>query len=264
LGSALAGSSLIELAVHRAAYAQAIASTTPMAKLFDITKIADGVYNARAHAQAVIISGSVIFVNSKDVLVVDSQTRPSASAALINQIKAEITNKPVRYVVTTHFHDDHSQGNSAFQAVNPKTDFIAHDATAELIRTEVPPRLKITLEKAIPAAVEKAHQYIETASSQAEKDYWKEQIRQYAAFQAEMKNFRLVLPTVTLSTEHVIKDKAHRPAHPVSRQGAHRRRRHRLLSAEEDHRGRRPHQRSDALPAGCVSESVGEGARLHR
>jgi glyoxylase-like metal-dependent hydrolase (beta-lactamase superfamily II) len=120
-----------------------------------------------------------------------------------------VTPKPVRYVVNSHFHDDHCQGNSAFKHSNPKTDFIATAATAELMAKEVPVRLKATLEKTIPALVEKVQGYISNAGSAAEQDFWRDQLRQFAAFQLEMKDFELELPTITFDRAHIIKDRTH-------------------------------------------------------
>ena len=209
LGGVLTGLPVLELAFHRAAWARALAPTAPDAKLFNISKAADGVYFAEARLQTLINSSSVIFVNSRDVLVVDSQSKPSASASLINQIKKEVTTKPVRYVVNTHFHDDHTQGNSAFKSGAAKVDFIASIPCAESMAKEVPVRLKETLEVAVPAQIEKVREFLGKATSAAEKAFWKEQLRQYEAFLAEMKTFSLELPTITLAKSHVIKDRAH-------------------------------------------------------
>ena len=193
--------------LHRAAWARALPPSST--KLFDISKAADGVYFAVARAQALINASSVIFVGSKDVLVVDSQSKPSAAAALISQIKKEVTTKPVRYVVNTHFHDDHSQGNQAYKTIGSKVDFVASNPCAESMKTEVPVRLKRALEVGVPSDMEKAARYAEKASSPAEKAFWQDHVRQYKAFLAEMKNFDLELPTITFDKSHVIKDPAH-------------------------------------------------------
>jgi hypothetical protein len=64
LGGALAGGALLELAFQRAAWARALAPTAG-AKLFNISKAADGVYFAEARLQTVINASSVIFDNSR-------------------------------------------------------------------------------------------------------------------------------------------------------------------------------------------------------
>ena len=79
-------------------------------------KVAEGVYAALAKPQVLTNCNAAIFVNSQDVLVVDAHSKPSAAAALIAQIKKDITTKPVRYLVNSHFHWDHTQGNAAYKA----------------------------------------------------------------------------------------------------------------------------------------------------
>src|SRR3984885_14299138 len=88
IGGALAGASILELAYHRAAWARAAAPTSD-SNLFDLQKVANGVYFARAHPQAMINCNAAIFVRSKDVVVVDAHSVPSAAASLIAQIRRE-------------------------------------------------------------------------------------------------------------------------------------------------------------------------------
>jgi len=110
----MAGSSILDLAWRRAVWAQAMAPGAPN-DLFEIQSVADGVYFAFARPQAVGNCNAAIFVNTADVLVVDAHSKPSAAAGLIAQIKQQITTKPVRYLVDTHFHWDHSQGNAGYR-----------------------------------------------------------------------------------------------------------------------------------------------------
>jgi hypothetical protein len=110
----LPGVSILGFAARRAAWAQA-ASPGAATDLFDIQGIADGVYFAFARPQAVGNCNAAIFVNAADVLVVDSHSKPSAAAALIAQIRKQVTAKPVRYLVDTHFHWDHAQGNAGYR-----------------------------------------------------------------------------------------------------------------------------------------------------
>src|SRR5271165_5584774 len=128
LGGAMAGASVLEMGFFRAAVARA-QSTNATANLFDIQKVANGVYCAVAHPQAFTNCNAAIFVNSQDVLVVDAHSKPSAAASLIAQIKKEVTTKPVRYLVNTHFHWDHTQGDPAYKATGNKVDIIASTMT---------------------------------------------------------------------------------------------------------------------------------------
>jgi len=207
LGGALAGASVLELAFHRAAWARAMAPAAG-SQLFDIEKVADGVYCAVARAQAMINSNAAIFVNSADVLVVDSHSKPSAAASLIAQIKKEVTPKPVRFVVNSHFHWDHMQGNSAYKAAG-KVDFVASEPTKQLMAQEAEKRLKAVLEEDAPKQVEALRARAAKAKAAGEKEFCAEQIRQIEAYQKEMKSFELVLPTIAFAKSHLIKDRAH-------------------------------------------------------
>lgn len=102
------------------------------APIFDLQKVADGVYVAMARPQYKLNCNSAVIVNEDGVLVVDSGSKPSAARALIAQI-TELTGKPVRYLVNTHFHIDHVQGNQAYPAAFPNVAIIATEATRELI-----------------------------------------------------------------------------------------------------------------------------------
>ena len=82
--------------------------------LFDLKAVTDGVYIAQARRVHVLNSNAAVIMLDDGVLVVDTHSKPSAARALIKQIKA-ITAKPVRYVVDTHFHYDHFQGNSVYR-----------------------------------------------------------------------------------------------------------------------------------------------------
>lgn len=94
-------------------------------KTYRFEKIAEGVYYATGGGG----SNDPIIVNDRDVLIVDDGSTPAAARALIEDLKL-ITDKPVRYVVNTHFHYDHTDGNSVFP---PDVDIIAH----EYVRTAI-------------------------------------------------------------------------------------------------------------------------------
>jgi cyclase len=216
LGST-AGASILDLAFRRAAWAQTMAPGAPT-DLFEIQKAADGVYFAFAKPQAVGNCNAAIFVNSADVLVVDAHSKPSAAAGLIAQIRQQITPKPVRYLVDTHFHWDHSQGNAAYRnAFGKDLNIIASQETERLEAKFSASRLKESLDPHghpfagqphIPMLLEAARQQLSTASSEGKAPI-RDRIRQLEAFEREMRDFRPVLPTLTFDKTYVIRDKSH-------------------------------------------------------
>ncbi len=206
LGGALAGASIIEEAFFRASWARAQAPGASTS-LFKIEKVADGVYAALARPQVLTNCNAAIFVNSQDVLVVDAHSKPSAAAALIAQIKKEVTTKPVRYLVNTHFHYDHTQGDAAYKAGGAKVDIIASDATRQLMTQLSRNRLQESLD-GVPKQIDDVQARMAKAASGADKERYAELIRQLKAYQTEMKSYPLELPTITFATSHVIKDTA--------------------------------------------------------
>jgi cyclase len=96
---------------------------------FDVTQVAPGVY--AVIAKPGIASNGAFIVNQDDVVVVDTHLRPSWARETIAEIK-KVTDKPVRYVINTHWHRDHVQGNQAYRdAFGPGVIIIQQDLARE-------------------------------------------------------------------------------------------------------------------------------------
>jgi len=99
---------------------------------FDLKPVGSGVYAAidrdgEAGANAGVVIG-------KDaVLVVDTFYEPAAAEALLTEIR-RLTKAPVRYVVNTHHHIDHTAGNAVFANAGATT--IAHKNVRDWIKSE--------------------------------------------------------------------------------------------------------------------------------
>lgn len=83
----------------------------------ELKKIADSVYSyvgvpAGTTGNAFSANAGII-IGQDAVLVVDTLTSAGEAEIFFEDIQ-KITNKPVRYVVNTHYHLDHSLGNSFF------------------------------------------------------------------------------------------------------------------------------------------------------
>jgi glyoxylase-like metal-dependent hydrolase (beta-lactamase superfamily II) len=104
--------------------APAVAQTPPPAAdapLFDLKPIGPGVYAAIGGPKAGSNAGFVIGDNG--VLVVDAFFNPDAAKALLIEIH-KLTDKPILYLVNTHFHIDHVRGDAVFKAAG--ATIIAH------------------------------------------------------------------------------------------------------------------------------------------
>jgi glyoxylase-like metal-dependent hydrolase (beta-lactamase superfamily II) len=92
---------------------------------FTFTEVRDGVWHAVGGDGVAAGSNGAVVVNEADLLVVDSHMTPSAAKAMLADL-AKITDKPVRYLVNTHFHFDHTHGNEVF---GPDVEIVAHEFT---------------------------------------------------------------------------------------------------------------------------------------
>lgn len=96
---------------------------------FDVMQVANGVY--AVIAKPGIASNGAFIVNRDDVVVVDTHLRPSWARETIAEIR-KVTDKPVRYVINTHWHRDHVQGNQAYiAAFGPGVTIIQQDLARE-------------------------------------------------------------------------------------------------------------------------------------
>jgi cyclase len=115
------------LVVSLAAQGRGAAAPSPYpvvtGKAYKFEKIADGVYYATSTGAMATGSNNTVIVGDRDVMVVDTGTSPAAARAMVEDIRT-ITDKPVKYVVNTHFHYDHTDGNSVYAG---KADIIGHE-----------------------------------------------------------------------------------------------------------------------------------------
>lgn len=117
------------------------------ASLFRVEKVTDHCFAAIARPVPRLNCNAAVVVTSEWILVVDTHSRPSAARALLARIRTEWPNVPVRFVVNTHFHWDHVQGNSAYtEALGSAVELISTDATLDLMRCEGRGRLRDTVE----------------------------------------------------------------------------------------------------------------------
>jgi glyoxylase-like metal-dependent hydrolase (beta-lactamase superfamily II) len=170
--------------------------------------VAEGSYAAVARGRALINSNAAIFKNEKDLLIVDAHSAPSAVFALVAQIRREITTKPVRYVVATHLHGDHTQGLPGYRKIAPSADIIASAKTRSLMVEVGPARLKSAVD-GIPHSIENFSRRLAESKTAVEKAYYQEMISQSRAFLEEMRNVPIALPNVTFDDQLTLHNKAH-------------------------------------------------------
>src|SRR5499427_5475291 len=169
-------------------------ATCPAANdLFDIKPVADGVYAAIAKPAYKVNCNAVIVFLGESVLVVDTHSKPSAARALIAQVK-KLTDKPVRYVVNTHFHWDHYQGNQAYPSSWPAgIEIISSEATRDNIERLGIPRVKHEI-TTMPAEIDQLKSDLAKATSAEEKERAGKNLSEAEAYFGELKSMQVTLP----------------------------------------------------------------------
>ncbi len=93
----------------------------------NVEKISETTYVVLPKEGGSSVSNSVFIILNDCVLVIDSQVTKELAEELLREIK-KVTPKPVKYLVNTHFHRDHTGGNLAFF---PQAQLILHEKTLE-------------------------------------------------------------------------------------------------------------------------------------
>src|SRR5215213_2695921 len=75
-------------------------------------------------------SNAVFLVTEEGVLLIDTRQHPRQGEELLGLIR-KVTDKPIKWVINSHFHGDHNFGNLPFKAAG--ATFIAHQETARIL-----------------------------------------------------------------------------------------------------------------------------------
>jgi cyclase len=124
----LVGALAVASAACRTGRAQSAARAPDSpARNFEVLRLADGVYAAlrRDRPGFMVDANNVFIIGERDVIVVDSNGAPSITREVVAALR-RLTDKPVRFVINTHWHDDHIRGNSVYRDSFPGVDFIGH------------------------------------------------------------------------------------------------------------------------------------------
>ena len=105
----------------------------------EIRKVKDGLYVIPGYDGAVTGGNVAVRVTSEGTIIVDDRLPPS-SAEIAGKVRS-VTSQPIRYVLSTHGHGDHTGGHPEFIKV---AEIVAHrNNRANMVRSKLaaPPRL---------------------------------------------------------------------------------------------------------------------------
>jgi cyclase len=169
-----------------------------------VTKLADGVYVIRHKdaPDAFPQGNTTVIIGDKEVFVVDACYLPSSASEDIAQIRTW-TNKPVRYLLNTHWHYDHTMGNGVYAAAFPSLTIIAHHETRKQMEGYNPGWFE-----RFPTRAATFRQYLETGKdgngkvlTDSERKEYEEAILGIEPVHAEFKKLVDKLPGLTFDSE---------------------------------------------------------------
>jgi cyclase len=187
-------------------------------KAFEIEELAPGVWAGLVvpNPPMYVFSNALIVEQESGLVVVGSHSSPSAAKAMIRRI-AEVSSKPVRWLVNTHFHSDHVYGNESYVQRFPGVRIIAQENTARDVELKIRPFILEEI-AGFPPTIEQRKEWIRTRKGPDGEDLTDDQIRALArsarlrtAQLEELRGMELQVPTETFANEAVLPD----PANPV-------------------------------------------------
>lgn len=179
---------------------------------YRVEELASGVFAIVRKVPTTGASDSnVLFViNEADVVVVDTDIFPSSARQAIREIRRRTT-KPVRFVINTHWHDDHVMGNEAYRQAWPGVTFISHPVARDSIVAEVLPSLRVNRETEYPGMVRRLEARLAsgktaqgTPLTPADRARLRDQLRLYRFFLQDTRGVTVVPPDLTVADSLVL------------------------------------------------------------
>lgn len=177
----------------------------------ELHQLAEGVYVAvRPDVFRQPVEPNIGFVVSEqDVVVIDAGGGQASAESALKLLRG-VTDKPVRYVVNTHWHGDHNLGNTVFLKAFPGAEVISQARTARDISSQ-----NIGIERFIPQmeeAVAGLKRGIESGQDEQGQPLpaerlarWKAAVPDIEAGLLEYRRAHIDLPTLTFDDGLVLK-----------------------------------------------------------
>src|SRR5262245_11637392 len=164
-------------------------------------KVIDGIYYATASGTMNVGANSPVILTDDEALVIDSEITPAAGRALAADLKA-VSSKPIRYVVDSHYHYDHSHGNQVFMQ---DAQVIGHDNTRKRMLGNVLEQYTyLNSVRPIPERVEQLKQRIAQEKDPQQKAAMERQVANSLAYLEQVKETKVTPPAVTFDKSMTI------------------------------------------------------------
>jgi cyclase len=166
------------------------------AAAYKFQQIQPGIYSVLGTGTLNVGANSAVIVNADEVMVVDSHITPEAARVMLREIKT-ISDKPVRFLVNTHFHFDHTDGNQVFA---PGVDIIGHEFTRRKLAGDfLHEPIFVNSVAALPKQIADLESRAAAEQDPATKTRLQQQLAVQRAYQEQLKEIRPTPPNVAFS-----------------------------------------------------------------
>jgi cyclase len=161
---------------------------------FDFRRVADGVHVAVAAPAYKVNSNTAIVESDDGAVIVDTHSKPSAARVIVERLR-DITARPVRYVVNTHFHWDHWHGNEVYPAAYPGAEIITNQLTREAMVRKGLKRIQDHVRQ-VPGEIARLRTELAAATTPEARGKLQADLRLAEAYLAEVRALKPALPTM--------------------------------------------------------------------
>lgn len=170
---------------------------------FGVQKVGKGVYALirKEPASLWFNPNNFFIIGDEYAIVVDSNISSEYTREVLAELR-KLTDKPVKYVINTHWHEDHIIGNRVYRDAYPNVQFIGHRSTLTDLTTIGAANRKGSVQNGggfigrLEANIEKGEDFEGRKLTEEEKIGYTSDIAIVSSYLAESTKFDIILPTV--------------------------------------------------------------------
>jgi glyoxylase-like metal-dependent hydrolase (beta-lactamase superfamily II) len=170
---------------------------------FEVQKVANGVYALirKEPASLWFNPNNVFIIGDEFAIVVDSNISSEYTREVLAELK-RLTDKPLKYVINTHWHEDHIIGNRVYREAYPEVQFIGHRSTLTDLPAIGGANRKGSLQSGrgfvgmLESKLEKGENLEGKPITEEERAGYASDIKLVSSYLAESPRFEFILPTV--------------------------------------------------------------------
>ncbi|MFL6466391.1 MAG: MBL fold metallo-hydrolase [Pyrinomonadaceae bacterium] len=170
---------------------------------FDVEKLGNGIYALvrREPASLWFNPNNIFIIGDEYAIVVDSTISSEYTREVLAEL-TKLTDKPVKYVINTHWHEDHIIGNRVYRDAFPNVQFIGHRSALTDLPTIGASNRKGSLQNGrgfvgmLESRIEKGENLEGKKLTDEERSGYASDINLVSSYLAESAKFEIILPAI--------------------------------------------------------------------